>query len=182
MISVIVPLYNRETLVLDTINSVKSQRFQQWELIIVDYGSTDKGPELVKDVAADDNRIIFIKRTGQKKGASVCRNIGINSSKGNYLIFLDSDDLLSPWCMEERISIMESDDKFDYVIAPGCIFEDTPRDAHLLWNKLALDGYTDLVRYLNGDPVWQTAGVLWKKEFLIRNNLFFSEEARSSQD
>ena len=182
MVSVIIPLYNREGLVLETINSVKSQTYQEWEIIIVDDGSTDRGPEIVEELASGDERIQFIKRQGEQKGASVCRNIGIRASKGDYLIFLDSDDILAPWCIEQRMSSINENNEYDCVIAPGCFFEESPLDATFLWNKLVVSDCSDLVRFLNGDPVWQTAGVIWRKNYLLNNQLSFFEDAKSSQD
>ncbi len=87
--SVIVPTYNRETVIARTINSVLQQTCSDWELFIIDDGSTDKTQEVVSEFLKDD-RIQYYSFPNM--GASVARNIGIGLSKGEYIAFLDSDD------------------------------------------------------------------------------------------
>lgn len=89
--SIICPVYNRELLVSKAIESVKSQTFQDWELIIVDDGSTDKTNEVVKNFILKDTRIKYYFQ--ENKGQSSARNLGIKKATGKFICFLDSDDL-----------------------------------------------------------------------------------------
>lgn len=94
-ISIIIPTYNRGSLILETLESVKQQTFENWECIIVDDGSTDETGKLVGPICEKDHRIKYFERPETwKKGASSCRNYGFERSKGNYIQFLDSDDIL----------------------------------------------------------------------------------------
>lgn len=86
-VSVIIPTYNRADTILRAVKSVLSQTFQDWELIIVDDGSTDDTIEKIRDI---DPRLKII--TQQNQGASVARNVGIQASCGKYVAMLDSDD------------------------------------------------------------------------------------------
>ncbi len=88
--SLIVPTYNRAGLIGKTIGSVLSQQFTDFELIIVDDGSTDHTEEIVKGIK--DPRIFYYKKENAERGAA--RNFGVKHAKGKYISFLDSDDLL----------------------------------------------------------------------------------------
>jgi glycosyltransferase involved in cell wall biosynthesis len=91
-LSVITPLYNKELYISETIQSVLAQSFQDWEMIVVENGSSDNGPEIVRSIS--DPRIRLV--VSEKKGPSVARNRGISESCGEWIQFLDGDDLLLP--------------------------------------------------------------------------------------
>jgi glycosyltransferase involved in cell wall biosynthesis len=93
VVSVIIPLYNSEEYINDTIQSVVSQTYKDWELIVVDDCSTDNSRDIVKNVAQIDERIKLLELDNNFGGPAVPRNIGIKKSKGKYVAFLDSDDL-----------------------------------------------------------------------------------------
>ena len=87
--SVIIPLFNKEEYIESVLNSVKNQNFNDFEIIIVDDGSTDKSLEIVSEF--NDDRIIIIKQ--KNAGASITRNNGIARARGEYIALLDADDL-----------------------------------------------------------------------------------------
>ncbi len=91
--SIVVPTLNREPELRRCIDSVLSQTFQDWELLIVDDGSTDSTAKLISSYQEINKRIIFISRPNQRRqGGNTCRNIGIENAEGKYISFLDSDD------------------------------------------------------------------------------------------
>ena len=96
-ISVVVPVYNVEKYLSVCINSVLSQTFTDFELILVDDGSTDKGGDICDEYEKKDNRIRVIHQKNQ--GVSAARNAGIDLSIGEYLIFIDSDDTIDKNCL-----------------------------------------------------------------------------------
>ena len=96
--SIIIPTYNREHILPKTIKSVVNQNFNDWELIVVDDGSTDKTKDLINDFSKNDNRIKYIYQDNQERSAA--RNNGIKKSKGKYVCFLDSDDEYLPIHLE----------------------------------------------------------------------------------
>jgi glycosyltransferase involved in cell wall biosynthesis len=100
-ISVIIPLYNKEHSIEETIESVLSQTYQDFELIIVNDGSTDNSMEIVSTIK--DERIIIITR--ENKGVSTARNTGILESKGEWIFLLDADDLISDNCLSTLIKL-----------------------------------------------------------------------------
>ena len=96
MISVIIPLYNKEQFVGQTINSLLSQTFKEFEAIFVDDGSTDKSPQIVEDI--HDNRIKLIRK--KNGGPSSARNLGVEEAKYDWILYLDADDCLLPNALE----------------------------------------------------------------------------------
>lgn len=122
-ISIIMPVYNTESFLEDSIDSVLKQTYDNWELIIVDDGSKDGSPILLDDLVKhhhDDRIKLFHKKNA---GVSAARNFGISNAKGDFVLFLDSDDMIEEKLLE---SINQSIRKFsaDLVMFPyHCIDE-----------------------------------------------------------
>jgi len=104
-ISVIIPTYNRAHLLPRAIQSVLSQTYQDFELIVVDDGSTDNTEEVVKNFK--DKRIRYIQH-GKSKGAPAARNTGIKTAKGEYIAFQDSDDEWFPEKLEKQMKAFDN--------------------------------------------------------------------------
>ena len=106
LISIITPAYNAENFIGETIKSVQQQTCQNWELIIVDDCSKDYTSVLVNDYVKDDHRIRLIKAP-QNGGVAKARNIGLENAKGEYIAFVDSDDLWKPDKLEKQLYFMQ---------------------------------------------------------------------------
>lgn len=106
MISIIVPVYNSERWLSECVESIIAQSVGDWELILVDDGSTDSSGQICDDYAAHDSRIrvLHVENGGQ----SYARNCGIEACKGDRIIFVDSDDTIAP-CFIERLSSVDAD-------------------------------------------------------------------------
>lgn len=104
LVSVIMPSYNTDSYIADTIQSVIDQTYQNWELIIVDDCSTDRTREVIASFR--DERIICLKN-GNNAGAASSRNYALRKAKGKWIAFLDSDDLWMPNKLEKQISFMK---------------------------------------------------------------------------
>lgn len=98
-ISIIVPVYNVEAYIEECINSVLTQSFGDFELICVNDGSTDSSLSILSKLEATDSRITVVDK--QNEGVSVARNIGLSLSRGEYVLFLDSDDSLKPHALKQ---------------------------------------------------------------------------------
>src|SRR5438477_235521 len=93
-VTIITPFLNAEANLGEAIASVRSQTVTDWELVLVDDGSTDDSVKIANDVAATDPRIKVLRRPpGSKRGAAAARNAGIEAGSGDLLAFLDADDL-----------------------------------------------------------------------------------------
>ncbi len=170
LISVIIPNFNRGDLLKETLESVLKQSYPYWEAIVVDDGSTDNSESVGLEYALKDSRIKYYKRTKESGGAPVCRNIGIQKSTGDYLIFLDSDDLLASYCLEQRMNQITSCPENDFWVFPMLMFLGKPESACKLWNINTPE--PDLHRFLKLDAVWQTSGPVWRKNAVIKINRF----------
>lgn len=105
LVSVIMPCYNMERYISETIASVQRQTYTHWELLIVDDASTDKTAEIVKNIQNQDDRIHFVIKT-EHSGIADTRNQCLNMAKGRFLAFLDADDLWYPEKLEQQLRFM----------------------------------------------------------------------------
>jgi len=161
-ISIIIPNFNRGDFLSATLDSVLRQNYDSWEAIVVDDGSTDSSKKVMEDYSKKDNRIRCFTRDRKPGGAPVCRNIGVEKSTGDFLIFLDSDDLLADFCLSQRAETIRKFPENDFWVFPMLMFKDDPKNARNLWNKETEE--QDLFRFLKLDAVWQTSGPIWRKK------------------
>ncbi len=161
LISIIIPNYNRGKLLGETLDSLLLQTYVNWEALVVDDGSDDNSDAVGKKYAETDARISYEKRTLSPRGAPACRNQGFQKSSGDYIIFLDSDDLLAPHCLEQRLNTVENHPEHDFGVFPMLMFRDKPENAVFLWN--VEQEKADINRFLELDAVWQTTGPIWKR-------------------
>ncbi|ART77766.1 glycosyl transferase [Sutcliffiella horikoshii] len=114
LVSVITPTYNAAKYILDTIRSVKDQTHPNWEMIIVDDCSTDSTREIIHMEMEKDSRIKLIE-LNENGGPAHARNIAFNASNGEFIAFLDSDDLWHPSKLERQLDFMvKHDSAFSY--------------------------------------------------------------------
>lgn len=107
LVSIIIPTYNRTHIIHETLESVLSQEDVNWECLIIDDGSTDNTAEVINNYCEKDPRFKFFKRPKHKpKGANACRNYGFELSNGDYIQFLDSDDLLSKNKLSNQLNLI----------------------------------------------------------------------------
>lgn len=179
MVSVVTPTKNRLALLRETMDSVAAQTFPEWEHVVVDDGSDDGTAEEVKKRAATNPRIRYIRRTGERAGANVCRNLGVAESRAALIIFLDSDDLLRPQCLERRVEIMRHNPVLDFTVFRAGVFVKSVGDVKRLYHPQ--DPGDDLLRFLTLECPWQTTGPIWRRAFLDRIG-GFDETVLSMQD
>ena len=117
-VSVIIPVRNREKLLNGAVRSVLSQTHQDFEIIIVDDGSTDATPKLVGILAEQDRRIHYLQHD-TNRGAQAARNTGIRAAKGDWIAFLDSDDQLLSDSLRVRLRLAK--EKGIHVVHSECV-------------------------------------------------------------
>lgn len=113
LVSVIVPTYNYGHLIGQSLDSLRSQTYQNWECIVVDDGSADDTREVVKRYQEADERIRYLKQDNRQQAAA--RNNGIHNSAGDYFQFLDADDLIEPKKFERQVEYLEGRPEVDIV-------------------------------------------------------------------
>jgi glycosyltransferase involved in cell wall biosynthesis len=179
LISIIIPVYNRAELVKETLDSVISQTYQNWECLVVDDGSTDNTWEVLLTYAKKDDRIKIFKREREPKGAPTCRNIGWQISKGELIIFLDSDDLIAPWALEERVLFFMKNSHCDFILSSAMDFSSF--DSKCFNSRSAFNIQDPIKTFLSFQIAWQTSCTTWRKRALKKLN-GWDEDATRWQD
>lgn len=178
LISIIIPTYNRAHLIGETLDSLLAQTYQHWECIVVDDGSTDATEELLAHYTNKDVRFQFYHRPeDRKKGANACRNFGFEHSKGEYVNWFDSDDIMEKTMLEQAVSDLESDASLQFVLFDYCHFEDKT-------NKILLTEKTYTENLIEDYATWKinfgTWAIVWKREIVTRYR--FDESLSRAQD
>jgi glycosyltransferase involved in cell wall biosynthesis len=161
MVSVIIPSYNKELYISESISSVLNQSYSELELIIIDDHSTDATSKLISEF--NDSRIIF-RQNDENRGANYCRNAGLKIAGGEYIVFLDADDILTMDCLKNRVSFMERNRELDFAVYTLEVFYDNIGDTDVRWFPMSRNA---LIDFLKHDLPWQTMQPIWKKEFLL---------------
>ena len=104
------PCHNAARTVVAAIQSVQTQTFQNWELLVADDGSSDNSAAITRDMAKHDPRIILLDGPATKTGAAAARNRALDHAKGRYIAFLDADDLWLPSKLERQLDFMLTED------------------------------------------------------------------------
>ncbi len=165
IISIIIPAYNREQFIGECLDSVINQTYENWEALVVDDGSVDKTVDIVKEYACKDSRVKLIERQSDPRGGAACRNIGAAKAQGDYIIFLDSDDLLAPWCIEGRLKIITENPNLDFAVFMTAEFVHGEPEKYKIFNKPIIDD--PLSMFLRHEIPWQTTSLIWYKPFFI---------------
>jgi len=132
LVSIIIPTYNRAHLIGETLDSVINQNYQNWECIAVDDGSIDHTDQLMGFYSCIDPRIKYYHRPPHlPKGANSCRNYGFTLSKGEYINFFDSDDLMEPDKLVKQINAFEGDVEIDFSLCEYSLHDYKMRLKHL---------------------------------------------------
>lgn len=123
LVSIITPSYNSEKFIDQTILSVQNQTYQNWEMIIVDDCSKDMTVAIIKQFIAYDDRIKLLQ-SDNNSGAGIARNLGVLKSKGDFIAFLDADDLWKPLKLEKQLQFLK-ENNFHFTFSfYDCIDED----------------------------------------------------------
>jgi len=185
MVSVVIPVYNKKYYVEKMIRSVLEQTFSDLELLLVDDGSTDGVLELMYHYQQIDHRIKVLKRDREPKGAQTCRNIGLESSNGTYVVFFDSDDLISKKCLQSRVEFMEFHNDIDFGIFPAKTFSNDQFVDTLFANDLTWGINTKkdvLLQFLSTKYPFIVVTNIYKRNSLIKNSLYWDEKLLIYQD
>jgi glycosyltransferase involved in cell wall biosynthesis len=169
IVTIIIPFLNREGFLTATLNSILKQTFHQWECILIDDGSTDNSKYICDKFILSDGRFQYYKRTDNyKKGGNGARNMGAGKANSNWLIFLDSDDLLAHDCLEQRIKTINNSSKdIDFTVNVTGTFNKEINDNDIVWNSYNPDESKDklIKRFITLDSPWSTESLTWNKSF-----------------
>lgn len=176
-ISIIIPVYNARKYLPDCLFSIlKCQGFQDFEVILINDGSTDGSGEMCDEYAKKDKRIKVIH--GENGGASKARNTGIRKAVGKYILFIDSDDFIADNSIEKIVATIADEGETDVVLLNATsIFPDGSRKPHVKFVKKHFYGQKQGNVLINiskklPDCVW---GKLIKRKIIVMNDIYFTE-------
>ena len=169
-ISVIIPVYNASAYLENTIKSVLNQSFGDFELILIDDGSTDKSFAISEKYAVADDRVVSVRK--ENSGVSDTRNRALRIAKGDYITFIDADDTISPDYLENLYNACKNCD------ISNCVIESINESGDLLSSKGLPDGEC------SGEKALETllnfnllstgpCAKLFKRELIVDNNITF---------
>lgn len=170
LVTVVIPTKDRLPFLKETLNSVQAQSLKAWRAIVVDDGSEEELLAYLESFAATDPRFRFVGREGDLGGPSLCRNQGVRMADTEYVVFLDSDDLLSRGCLERRVSVMQRNLDIDFALFPAMAFKGDIQSASEWFSDW--NGSSDLDRMLLADWCMQTTTPIWRKSFLEAIGMF----------
>lgn len=174
MISVVIPLYNKEAIVERSVGSVLSQSFRDFEVVVVDDGSTDRSAEIVRDI--NDPRIRLVSQ--ENGGPSKARNTGVREAKGEWILFLDADDELLPGALECYNHLINKNPKADFI---ACSFYNqcgSERTTGIQQRERELDN--PFKEHVLGNFFTRTGAFICKRELIIATP--FNEQIRRFED
>jgi glycosyltransferase involved in cell wall biosynthesis len=179
LVSVIMPAYNAEAFIKDSIGSVIDQTYSNWELIVIDDGSTDGTAEIVKQLQLAEARITYLYQPNGKQGKA--RNLGIQESKGNYIAFLDADDKWTQDKLSVQMDVLVQDKRVDLVFSQGYKLTDTHiTDCDLQVKDLW--GIDELTDFLQNNQIPILSVVVRKHALFQVNNFTEKAEIQNAED
>ncbi len=151
-VSIVIPVYNRPGKIVSAAKSVQAQTYRNWEMVVVDDGSTDNTREAVARLTREDSRIRLIEHE-RNRGAQAARNTGIRAAQGEWVAFLDSDDLWLPDSLELRLGVAERENVSVVHSASYIIRENGRRE---LYNLPRLSGRVYKELLVHDGPMFQS--------------------------
>ncbi len=172
LISVIIPAYNVEEYIEKCIYSILDQTYKNIEVIVINDGSTDNTGNLINNILGSNDRGIVIHKSNS--GVSAARNSGIEVSSGEYLIFVDGDDFISPDLVEYMLHLVNST-KSDFCLSTSCFTMTGEKQTKKEFiKKIYSEDATVLL--LSPDVMVGCWNKIYKRELIVNNKIWFSTE------
>ena len=186
-ISILMPVYNAEKYLNETIDTIKNQSFSNWELIIVDDGSIDNSKEICTKLMNDDKRIKYIFQ--ENLGVSHTRNVALENAQGKYIVFVDSDDLIHEDYLKILINSIEKNNSdisvcnfIERKISNTGKVEDITREFYPK-EVMEMSEMKDYIMDFGNsgllNPLWNK---IYKREIIENNNITFDEKVETGED
>lgn len=186
-VSIIVPVWNTGKSIERMIDSILKQSFRDFELILIDDGSTDNTPEVLKKIKASDDRVVVYSKING--GPSSARNLGVNNSSGKYIQFYDADDEVAPGALKAVVDEIEKNNS-DIVVSGWRVDVKTPKE--ILVGRASISPRSEtikndiknyILRSLGSDgTLYNLWNKLFRAEIIKSNNIRFREDISFGED
>lgn len=185
MVSIILPVFNAERFLSQCLDSILWQTYQDWELIVVDDGSKDGSIEILKSYEKRDNRIHIISK--KNEGVSIARNIALKHAHGDYIYFVDSDDIVMPEGLMILVKAMESS-KATFVKSDFLPIDEQGKQVFInkkqvirrRYDGKVMDSETFFKKILMKEYFLWTC--LFRKDIIVKNHIQFIPHCRLMED
>jgi len=179
-ISVVIPAFNAENYLKEAVESVFGQTLEDWELIAVDDGSTDSTGEIL--AAYKDRRFIVVQQSN--RGEAEARNTGLRRARGEFVCFLDADDVFLPNALAERISFLRAHPNFGALVADGKFCDPSGVELHLVSSIQSTEYVGRILEPLILDPsvVRVPSGITVRRDLIRQHDLWFDPEVGYGTD
>lgn len=181
-LAIVIPCWNEEKRLPKMLECLIKQTYQDWQAFCVDDKSKDNTAEIIKAYQTKDNRIHYICRNREPKGGQTCRNIGIEMAKDSkYIVFFDADDLVAPYCLEQRVGFLEQNSELDCGVFPTLAYTDNIFETQgpIFGVKIFED---DIQAMIGFTVPFQTATNIYRYSSLKNTCLNWDEKIKSYQD
>ena len=183
-LSIVIPVFNHLDSTKVMIDSVLANTYKEFELIIVDDGSETDTLNLLQAYQEVDSRVKVLQRqTYEPKGPQTCRNKGLDLAQGQFIIFFDSDDLVTPTCLENRVNAIKARPELDFMVFPsGRLINgqlDTTPNEMVFGHKLYNDDIQMFARRILPFIVWNN---IYRRESLVKYGIRWDINLKSLQD
>lgn len=180
LVSIIIPTFNRGDLIHDTLDSILNQTYAHWECIVVDDGSNDDTDVIMGHYCSTDERFQYYKRPEYKpKGANSCRNYGFEKSKGEFIQWFDSDDILDDKKIELQLDALKREDKF-IAICDFQMFKGDQKPFGVMNANLSKNTEILFSQFVGGKSILNTQIILWHRSVI--SEIIFDETLFRAQD
>jgi len=168
LVSIVIITHRRLKLLREALDSAISQDHPRLEIVVVDDAGEAEVAKLVADRSRVDQAVRYVNRLVhlERGGGQQSRNLGLRESRGEFVLFLDDDDLLEPTCISGRVRDLLSDPEADACVGQCALFTETPTSGNPLWRDWTSD-QDDLEMFLSNRVPWQTSGPLWRRQALV---------------
>ena len=184
-ISVIIPAYNVSKFISGTLDSLKAQTFKDFEIIVINDGSTDDTLERIRSFKSEfTNEMILINQ--KNSGVSRSRNSGIEISRGKYICFIDGDDTVEPDYLQLMYERITSDDSdmcycgYREVLTDGTVYK--RYSERYKYSDGLINGKDILEKYLRGETYMYIWSIIFKRELIFSNNIRFRKDISYGED
>ena len=183
MLSIIIPIYNAERYLSDCLDSILNQSYSDFELLLIDDGSTDASGAICDHYAIEDSRILVIHQPNQ--GVSAARNKGIENAMGDWLYFMDADDTLKPDGLRQLLSL--TSEKTDMIWAGYEVYDEHRNLTYAIEERVVKTlTITEALKNMYQPEYYHYQGYLWcklfRRELLIHAGFRFNEHIYFNED
>lgn len=182
-LSIVMPVFNKAEMVSEMIDSIQANDYHDWELVIVDDGSTEDTIACLTRYVQRDSRIRLVRRERQPKGAPTCRNIGFEQAHGDYVIFFDSDDYITPSCLSTRVDAIKQHPDADFLVFPSVQYKGGRMEYGSAERAYGYQVFKDDISAFTRKTLpFVVCNNIYRRNALLEHHIVWDTQLRSLQD